>query len=93
MKDRNILSTAAYMGDSFEVLRWSGRGFSSVARLEGGAPALVEYPSTPARHVYDASLGATGLFGTFVRDVDGDGREEILVETRAGERLWWRPGR
>ena len=30
VKDRNILSTAAYMGDSFEVLRWNGNTLSPV---------------------------------------------------------------
>jgi hypothetical protein len=65
----------------FNVLRWNGRRFRSVQHVAGAVPALLNFPPTERRHTLEHAV-----FGSFVRDVRGDDRRELLVASPSGGR-------
>jgi hypothetical protein len=63
----------------FDILRFDGIGFVSVFHADTVVPALLRYASTPSKHTTEENI-----FGSFARDVSGDGRPDLLVEDSSG---------
>jgi len=71
-----------------DVLRWNGTTLAPVFRRDGVAPVVLSIPNTPTR--FAGRSTTTEQTTVLLRDLDGHGTSEVLVEDRHGRRSFLR---